>query len=187
MIDPGWDLWDAKRVRTALWPSTDDWPDAEEVWADGGTISAPRLGSMSTDHVLALYEPGRRGEASVRHAAQVAAKAGARLTVVTVAIVEPTDGQCCDRRSVYWNGVVKELAEDELIRAREAVGSDAVRDFRVISGRSVPRALADEAERCGADTVVVPRRRSVLPWARKRHARHLQRRTKRALVLLAPD
>jgi hypothetical protein len=27
MVDPGWDHWDLKRVRTTLWPSTEDWPD----------------------------------------------------------------------------------------------------------------------------------------------------------------
>lgn len=34
MADPGWDVWDAKRVRTALWPSTEDWPDGDELWPD---------------------------------------------------------------------------------------------------------------------------------------------------------
>ena len=34
MIDPGWDLWDAKRVRIALWPTTEDWPDGDELWPD---------------------------------------------------------------------------------------------------------------------------------------------------------
>ena len=31
MVDPGWDLWDLKRVRTTIWPSTDDWPDVDEA------------------------------------------------------------------------------------------------------------------------------------------------------------
>jgi hypothetical protein len=31
MVDPGWDL---KRVRTALWPSTEDWPDVDELWPE---------------------------------------------------------------------------------------------------------------------------------------------------------
>lgn len=34
MVDPGWDLWDAKRVRIALWPSTADWSDGDELWPD---------------------------------------------------------------------------------------------------------------------------------------------------------
>lgn len=32
MQDPGWDLWDAGRVRTALWPSTRHWEDAADLW-----------------------------------------------------------------------------------------------------------------------------------------------------------
>jgi hypothetical protein len=39
-MDPGWDLWDAKRVRTALWPSAEDWSDGDEPWPDV-TISPP--------------------------------------------------------------------------------------------------------------------------------------------------
>lgn len=34
MVDPGWDLWDAKRVRRALWPSTEDCPDGGELWPE---------------------------------------------------------------------------------------------------------------------------------------------------------
>jgi hypothetical protein len=34
MIDPGWDLWDAKSVRTTLWPSTEDWSDGDELWPE---------------------------------------------------------------------------------------------------------------------------------------------------------
>jgi hypothetical protein len=39
-MDPGWDLWAAKRVRTALWPSAEDWSDGDEPWPDA-TISPP--------------------------------------------------------------------------------------------------------------------------------------------------
>ena len=76
-------------------------------------------------HVLVAYEPSRSGDDAVRRAAELAAEAGARLTVVTVAVSEPTDRKCCDTRSVYWNGVLRELAGDELSRAVVAVGSDA--------------------------------------------------------------
>src|SRR3954451_19422671 len=34
MVDPGWDLWDAKRVRTVLWPDTENWSDGDELWPD---------------------------------------------------------------------------------------------------------------------------------------------------------
>lgn len=35
--------WDAKRVRTALWPSTEDWPDGDDLWPDVA-ISPPAVG-----------------------------------------------------------------------------------------------------------------------------------------------
>ena len=133
-------------------------------------------------HVLVAYEPSLSGDDAVRRAAELAADAGARLTVVTVAVSEPTDRKCCDTRSVYWNGVLRELAGDELGRARMAVGSGAAAEFRVISGRSVPSAIADEAERCRADVVVVGRERGLLPWTRMRRARQVQRRTARAVI-----
>ena len=43
-----------------------------------------------------------------------AARSGAPLTVVSLAREEPTGRPCCDTRSVYWNGVQRELAETEL-------------------------------------------------------------------------
>ena len=133
-------------------------------------------------HVLVAYEPSRSGDDAVRRAAELAAEAGARLTVVTVAVSEPTDRKCCDTRSVYWNGVLRELAGDELSRAVVAVGSDAGAEFRVISGRSVSSAIAQEAERCKADVVIVGRDRGLLPWTRMRRARQVQRRTSRAVI-----
>ncbi len=137
-------------------------------------------------HVLVLYEPSRRGDASIGHAAEIATNAGARLTVVTVAVAETTDAQCCDTRAGYWNEVVLELAGEELDRARDTVGPKTDADFKVVSGRSVPSAVAGEAERCGADVVVVPRQRSLLPWARSRRARQVRRQTPRAVVLQGP-
>ena len=100
----------------------------------------------STSHVLAVYEPTRHGHDAVRLAAETAEEGRARLTVVTVAVVEPTDQKCCDRRSVYWNGVIRELADDELVSARRLFGASGGAEFRVVAGRSVASAVADEAE-----------------------------------------
>ena len=148
------------------------------VAGDRSSMTAPR-------HILALYEPHRRGDEALREAVALAAH-GARLTVVTVAVAEPTNRTCCDLRSVYWNEVVREIATDELKHARAAIGARGVADFRVVSGRSIPVAVAHEAERCGADLVVVPRERALLPWSRTRRARQVQRRTDRAAVVIAP-
>jgi K+-sensing histidine kinase KdpD len=137
----------------------------------------------SPSHILALYEPTRRGGEAIRLAAQIAAEHAARLTVITVAVQEPTGQKCCDTRSVYWNGVVQEFAAEELASARGLVQAVDGADFRVVTGRSVASAVADEAARCDVDTVVVPRRRGLLPWSRTRHVRHVQRRAPHAEVL----
>ena len=60
MIDPGWDLWDAKRVRTALWPSTEEWPDGDELWSEVA-ISPPDEVSV----LVALSAQNERLEAQV--------------------------------------------------------------------------------------------------------------------------
>jgi nucleotide-binding universal stress UspA family protein len=133
-------------------------------------------------HVLAVYERSRRGDDAVRRAAELAARSDARLTVVTVAVSEPTDRKCCDTRSVYWNEVLREIAADELDCARLAVGSRAAVEFRVISGRSVPSAIADEAELCDADVIVLGHEQGRLPWTRMRRARQVQRRTSRVVI-----
>jgi nucleotide-binding universal stress UspA family protein len=146
----------------------------------------PSMAAAPT-HILALYEPSARGEQAVRRAVELAIASRARLTVVTVAIAEPTDQKCCDTRSVYWNSVLQEFAADELASARRAVGTGVDAAFRVVSGRSPERALTDEAARCGADTVVVPRPRGLFFSATTQRVRRLQRRTTARVVLVGSD
>lgn len=137
------------------------------------------------EHILVLYEGSRRGAAAVRHGAELAAGADARLTVVAVAVTESEDTGCCDTRSVYWNGVVRELAARDLDRARSLVGAGAGAEFRVVTDRSVPAALALEAERSRADMIVVPSTRGIHPWSRSRRARQVQRRATDTVVVAA--
>jgi nucleotide-binding universal stress UspA family protein len=143
--------------------------------------------AASPTHILALYVPSKSGEQAIRRAVELATGVRARLTVVTVAIAEPTDRKCCDTRSVYWNGVMQELAGDELASARRAVGASVDAAFRVVRGRSLARALTDEAARCEADMVVVPRPRGMFSWAAARRVRRLQRRTTGSVVLVGSD
>jgi nucleotide-binding universal stress UspA family protein len=152
-----------------------------------GPNAGPVSMAGSPTHILALYEPSESGEQAIRRAVEVATAVRARLTVVTVAIAEPTDRRCCDTRSGYWNGVMRELAGDELAGARRAVGAGVDAAFRVVSGRSLVRALTDEAARCGADMVVVPRPRGMFSWATTRRVRRLQRRTAGSVVLVGSD
>jgi hypothetical protein len=60
MIDPGWDLWDAKRLRTTLWPSPEDWSDGNELWPEVA-ISPPEERSYDAAPIRASDvepEPG---------------------------------------------------------------------------------------------------------------------------------
>jgi hypothetical protein len=136
--------------------------------------------------VLALYEPSRSGHDAVRLAVEIAIQKRARLTVITVAVFEPTNQGCCDTRSVYWNGVIEELAANELVAVRDLVGAHPAAELRVVSARTVTRGVADEAARCGAELVVMPRPRGLVPWWRTRRVRQVQRRAGGAVVRVAP-
>jgi len=137
------------------------------------------------EHILVLCEDSLRGAAAIQQAAELAARADARLTVVAVAVTEPEDTGCCDTRSVYWNGVVRELAARDLDRARSLIGADAVAEFKLVMERSVAGALALEAQRSRADMIVVPAARGIHPWSRSRRARQVQRRATDAVVVAA--
>ena len=137
------------------------------------------------EHILVLCENSPRGAAAIQQAAELAARADARLTVVAVAVTESEDKGCCDTRSVYWNGVVRELAARDLDRARSLVGAGAAAEFRLVIERSDAAALALEAQRSAADMIVVPSTRGIHPWSRSRRARQLQRRVTNAVVVTA--
>jgi nucleotide-binding universal stress UspA family protein len=137
------------------------------------------------EHILVLYEHSRRGAAAIQQAADAAVRMSARLSVVAVAVTEPEETGCCDTRAVYWNGVVQELAAEDLDRARSLLGTGTAAEFKVLTNRSVLAALALEAERSGADMVVLPSERGIHPWFRTRRARRLQRRAGGAVIATA--
>jgi nucleotide-binding universal stress UspA family protein len=134
-------------------------------------------------HILVLCENSRRGARALQWAAGEAAQTNARLTVVAVAVTEPENAGCCDTRSVYWNGVVRQLATQDLDRARSLVGAGAAADFKLLTERSVLAGMALEAQRSGADMVVLPSDRGLHPWFRSRRARRLQRRAPGSIVV----
>ena len=138
-------------------------------------------------HVVVLYKASPCGRAAIQEAAQLAAAAGARLTVVVAAVAEPEGTRCCDTRSVYWNGVVRELAAHELGDARDMLGANTTADYRVVSDRSMTAAIAKEADRAGADLIVVPAQRGPFRWLRQREGRRVQRRTRCVVHVAAGD
>jgi hypothetical protein len=60
-------------------------------------------------------------------------------------------------RSVLWNGVCRELAQEDLSRALHAVGNQAGVEFEVLAApdRKVVDAIAREAVTRGADQIVL--------------------------------
>jgi nucleotide-binding universal stress UspA family protein len=137
-------------------------------------------------HILVLCENSRRGAAALQSAADEAARANARLTVIAVAVTEREHAGCCDRRSGYWNGVVRELAAEDLDRARSAIGAVTTAEFKVVTERSVLAGVALEARRSRADLIVVPPDRGIHRWFRTRRARRLQHRATGTVVVASP-
>jgi hypothetical protein len=144
------------------------------------------MADLEPAHVLVLFEDSRRGAAAIRQAT-ADALAGARLTVVTVAVIESAGAKCCDTGAGYWNGVVRELAAADLDRARLIIGDRTSAEFKVLTGHCVAAALTLKARESRADLVIVPSGRGIHPWFRARRARRLQRRAADAVVVAAPS
>jgi hypothetical protein len=109
------------------------------------------------DHTLVIYRASVRADAALGELARAARERGGRLTVLALAVEEPTDRGCCDTRSVLWNGIQRELAENDLMRARLAVGDAAEVELDVLvhTGRRVPEAIRRDAQRRGVDEIVL--------------------------------
>jgi nucleotide-binding universal stress UspA family protein len=141
-----------------------------------------RVADRPSSHVLVACEPSRRGDAALREAARLATESGARLTALAVAVTEREDRGCCDTRSVYWNGVVRERAADDLNRARTVLEPLAEVRLELAVGSSLAEVVEREAARLECDLIVVPRagrlRRGGGAWIRS-----LRRRTTRSVVL----
>ena len=108
-------------------------------------------------HILVLYHGSEKADRRLGELARLGAERGGRLTVLALAVEEPTSRRCCDTRSVLWNKVQREFATDDLARARDVVGGAEQVEFDVLAhgGRGVAAAVADEARRRGADAIVM--------------------------------
>jgi hypothetical protein len=127
---------------------------------------------MAVADTLVVYGPSARGDALLREAARVTRRRGGRLAVVALAPVEREGARCCDMRSVMWNGIQRELAESELLKARLAVEDDPSVDLHVLGypGPSAADAIARRAAELGAERIVLadPRAAGLGRWARRR-------------------
>ena len=112
-------------------------------------MAIPAVGT----HTLVLYRSGDRADTVLRSVCERAS----RVTVLAIARQEEARNGCCDTRSVLWNEVCRDLANEDLFRASRAVRGQAGVDFEVLAApdRGVVDAIAREALARGADEIVL--------------------------------
>jgi hypothetical protein len=109
-------------------------------------------------HTLVVYGASARADAALRRLAV----AGRRVTAVRLVAQESDARGCCDTRSVLWNEICRNLAHEDLRRARLAVeGHQGVHlDLVLFSGRRPDEVVVREALARDADEVVLADPRS---------------------------
>ncbi len=132
--------------------------------------------------VLAVFEPGGAGEATLREAAELA-EAGSELSVVTLAPQE-RPSRCCGKGGTGpYNIAVREEAECELRQARDVLGAAAGRaSFTLLVGCPGPP-LAEWAQEHAFDLVLLPSHPFTLGG--NRHARVMRRALSAEVRLVA--
>lgn len=128
-------------------------------------------------HKLVLYRSSRRADAELQGLAEATRERGGRLTVLSLARQESQSRGCCDRRSVLWNRICRELAREDLARAALAIdGAEEVDlDTLVCTGRHAADSVAREAINRGVDEIVIADPRGSALGALER--RRLRRRS----------
>ena len=123
-------------------------------------------------HTLGVYRSSERADSALRELAGAARERGRRVTVLALVTEEQAGRGCCDTRSVLWNRIEREMAGDDLTRARLAVddAGDVELGVLVHDGRRVAEAVAREAARRGADEIVLADPRSSGLTRRQRRA-----------------
>jgi hypothetical protein len=115
-----------------------------------------------------VYGPSARADAALRQLAE----RGGRVTAVRLVAQESEAQGCCDTRSVLWNEICRDLAREDLARARLAVeGHEGVQlDVVLFSGRRPDRVVVREALARDADEVLLadPRATPLGRLARRR-------------------
>jgi hypothetical protein len=118
-------------------------------------------------HTLVVYGHSARADEALRQLADRSAESGGRVTILRLVAQESEAQRCCDTRSVLWNEICRDLAREDLAKARVAVGDheDVQFDLLLFSGRRPEEIIVREALARGADEVVVADQR-VTPLGR---------------------
>ncbi len=129
------------------------------MWRDYDSCMAIPAGGT---HTLVLYRSSERADSALRSLCRRASDGASRVTVVALARQEAPRSGCCDTRSVLWNEVCRDLANEDLFRASRAVGDQDGVEFEILAApnRKVVEAIERAALARGADEVVLadPRR-----------------------------
>ena len=138
-----------------------------------------------------MYDGRAEGRAALRYARALAERAGAPLTVLTVASKERTDIGCglCREGVAFRNELACEFATEQLTEARNLIASaPALVAVRYALGRGTfTRAVLTTAGDHGADLIVLPapRRGRLRRLVSRDRAKMLSKRTS-ASVIVAP-
>lgn len=130
-------------------------PASKLAYKESGEAPLDAQPQGAARRVLAVFEPGHSGEATLREAAELA-EAGCELSVVTLA-PQARPSRCCGKGGTGpYNIAVREEAEIELRQARGILGDTARRaSFRVLVGCPGPP-LAAWAQEHAFDLVLLP-------------------------------
>lgn len=114
--------------------------------------------------MLAVFESAEHGRAALLHALKLAQTSGASLTVASVALEEDVRKGCaiCRQGTDIWNRQMRRIALESLAEAKALVAQradDLDVEFVVTRGE-IAGAIAEAAERCGAEVIVLSWERS---------------------------
>jgi nucleotide-binding universal stress UspA family protein len=122
---------------------------------DGARVGVRSLAEVAYQHIMVAYDGTSEGDAALLTASQLAARDGARLTVVTVVALERTIRRVArlPMLTSVWNDVLLDRARADLERAERVLDMPA--DRTVLFGAQA-KALAAGAEEFGCDAIMLP-------------------------------
>ncbi len=121
------------------------------VWTGVHMEAAPRDCPMHCSHVLCAVDLGPQSSKTLCWAARLAARFGARLTLLHVIAVSPGDDDPAQER---WQAGIREASAAELARLRDFVQADA--EIAVEAGDAAST-ICSAAARVPADVLVIGR------------------------------
>jgi nucleotide-binding universal stress UspA family protein len=150
-----------------------------------------RAGTSAVPHaagkrVLVLFEAGRSGVAAVELAREMASRANALVTVVSVAPQAPPLRGCAPSARDY-NATVRDTVAEELEQAEQLlwVIGDRAQCRLLVEGKDPP--IEEVVSREGFDLVLLPGRRRLLRGVGHPAAGHLRANAATEVLIVDPE